>query len=158
MRFYLYVLIAVLIGAIPGFFIPGYWSGYVLFLLQVWFLWVAFIFLTPEHRNTSLALLSLATFFWIAYLAWPTPKPSPATKPTEGPEVLIGPELVPEAMRACAEAFVRYGFWDVRDYECRLERGSEGVVVALYGPEADEKATGEKKRLGEVPIGFGGGE
>ncbi len=76
---------------------------------------------------------------------------SPTPKPKEAP-IIIRLDLTPEAMRACAEAFVRYGFWDVRDYECRLERGPEGVVVALYGPGADGKA-GEKKRLGEVPLG-----
>ena len=151
MRFYLYTLIAILLGAIPGFFIPGYWGGYLLFLLQVWLLWVAFIFLTPEHNNTTLALLSLATFFWVAYLAWNTGKPDPTTKHTETTEAPIGPDLIPEAMQACAKAFVRYGFWDVNDYECRVEEGPEGVVVALYGPGADGE--GEKKRLGEVPLG-----
>jgi hypothetical protein len=74
-----------------------------------------------------------------------------AQKPKEAP-IVIRLDLAPEAMRACAEAFARYGFWDVRDYECRVERGPKGVVVALYGPGADGKA-GEKKRLGEVPLG-----
>jgi len=65
--------------------------------------------------------------------------------------IVIRLDLTPEAMRACAEAFTRYGFWDVRDYECRVERGPKGVVVALYGPGADGEAGG-KKRLGEVPL------
>jgi hypothetical protein len=77
----------------------------------------------------------------------------PAAIPKEAP-VVIRLDLTPEAMRACAEAFVRYGFWDVRDYECRVERGPKGMVVALYGPGADRKA-GEEKRLGEVPLGRG---
>jgi hypothetical protein len=76
-----------------------------------------------------------------------------AQKPKEAP-IVIRLDLTPEAMRACAEAFARYGFWDVRDYECRVERAPKGVVVALYGPGADGK-TGEKKRLGEVPLGGG---
>ena len=74
-------------------------------------------------------------------------------KPKEAP-VVIRLDLTPEAMRACAEAFVRYGLWDVRDYECRVERSPKGMVVALYGPGADGKA-GEKKRLGEVPLAWG---
>jgi hypothetical protein len=73
-----------------------------------------------------------------------------AQKPKEAP-IVIRLDLTPEAMRACAEAFARYGFWDVRDYECRVERGPKGVVVALYGPGVDGKA-GKKKRLGEVPL------
>jgi len=77
----------------------------------------------------------------------------PAATPKEAP-IIIRLDLTPEAMRACAEAFVRYGFWDVRDYECRVERGPKGMVVALYGPGADGKA-GDKKRLGEVPLGGG---
>jgi hypothetical protein len=74
-------------------------------------------------------------------------------KPKEAP-IVIRLDLTPEAMRACAEAFARYGFWGVRDYECRVERSPKGVVVALYGPGADGKA-GEKKRLGEVLLGGG---
>jgi hypothetical protein len=74
-----------------------------------------------------------------------------AQKPKETP-IVIRLDLTPEAMQACAEAFIRYGFWDVRDYECQVERGPKGMVVVLYGPGADGKA-GEKKRLGEVPFG-----
>ena len=66
--------------------------------------------------------------------------------------IVISLDLTQGAMRACAEAFVRYGFWDVREYECRVEKGPQGMVVAIYGPGADGKA-GEKKRLGEVPLG-----
>jgi hypothetical protein len=80
-------------------------------------------------------------------------EPSATPKPKEAP-IVIRLDLTPEAMRACAEAFARYGFWDVRDYECRVERSPKGVVVALYGPGADGKA-GEKKRLGEVLLGGG---
>jgi hypothetical protein len=74
----------------------------------------------------------------------------PPQEPKEAP-IVIRLDLTPEAMKACAEAFVRFGFWSVQDYECRVERGPKGVVVALYGPGADGKA-GEKKRLGEVPL------
>jgi hypothetical protein len=73
------------------------------------------------------------------------------TPPPKEAPIIIRLDLTPEAMKACAEAFVRYGFWSVRDYECRVERGPKGVVVALYGPGADGKA-GEKRRLGEVPL------
>jgi hypothetical protein len=109
----------------------------------------------------SSAYLSIAvlTFFVIFMLTITTIitlgllKDPPPPQPKEAP-VVIRLDLTPEAMRACTEAFVRYGFWDVRDYECRVERGSKDVVVALYGPGADGKA-GEKKRLGEVPLGRG---
>ncbi len=66
--------------------------------------------------------------------------------------IVISLDLTEGAMRACAEAFARYGFWDVREHECCVEKGPKGVVVAIYGPGADGKA-GEKKRLGEVPLG-----
>jgi len=91
--------------------------------------------------------LSVILLFGALRLAEKAPQ---AQNPQEAP-IVIRLDLTPEAMRACAEAFVRYGFWDVRDYECRVERGPEGVVVALYGPGADGEA-GEKKRLGEVPL------
>jgi hypothetical protein len=101
-----------------------------------------------------LALLGLGVLFgtFIFSVSYRVAEKLVATpKPKEAP-IAIRLDLTPEAMRACAEAFVRYGFWDVRDYECRVERGPKGVVVALYGPGADGKA-GEKKRLGEVPLG-----
>jgi hypothetical protein len=151
MRFYLYILIAALLGAIPGLFIPGYWGGYLLFLLQVVLLWAFLVFVTPPNSRPILVFLSLILYSWVAHQAWTAREPHPATNSTKTSGVLIGPDLVPEAMRACAEAFARYGFWDVRDYECRVERGPKGVVVALYGPGVDGKA-GEKKRLGEVPL------
>ena len=94
--------------------------------------------------------LSVILIFGGLRLAQKAPQ---AQNPQEAP-IVIRLDLTPEAMRACAEAFVRYGLWDVRDHECRLEKGPEGVVVALYGPGADGKAR-EKKRLGEVPLGRG---
>ena len=111
-------------------------------------------------RFSSLYLsIAIPTFFVIFVLTIFTTiilnllKDPPPSQPREAP-IIIRLDLTPEAMRACAEAFARYGFWDVRDYECRVEKGSEGVVVALYGPGADGKA-GELKRLGEVPLGRG---
>jgi hypothetical protein len=117
----------------------------------------------PDFLSTSLAFtIALYLFFaliGLVFLGYQLGRliihaPPPPHKPKEAP-VVIRLDLTPEAMRACAEAFVRYGFWDIRDYECRVERGPKGMVVALYGPGADGKA-GEKKRLGEVP--FSGGE
>jgi hypothetical protein len=123
---YLYILTA-LFGAILTLLTPGYWNIPVGVLVLI-----LLVLTSPERRSP----------------AKPTEVPV-----TEAP-IVIRPDLTPEAMKACAEAFVRYGFWDVRDYECRVERGSKGAVVALYGPGADGKA-GEKKRLGEVPLGRG---
>ncbi len=108
----------------------------------------------PDSLFGPLALLALGVLlsillFSVGYRI--AQKLAATPEPKEAP-IVIRLDLTPEAMRACAEAFVRYGFWDVRDYECRVERGSKGVVVALYGPGADGKA-GEMKRLGEVPLG-----
>jgi len=104
----------------------------------------------PDSVFGPLAL-GVALSIFLIFIGYRIAKEPAATpKPKEAP-VVIRLDLTPEAMRACAEAFVRYGFWDVQDYECRLEKGPEGVVVALYGPGADGKA-GEKKRLGEVPL------
>jgi hypothetical protein len=110
----------------------------------------------PDSVFGPLALLALgmALGIFLIFIGYRIAKEPAATpKPKEAP-IVIRLDLTPEAMRACAEAFARYGFWDVRDYECRVERSPKGVVVALYGPGADGKA-GEKKRLGEVLLGGG---
>jgi hypothetical protein len=145
--FYLvYVPIALLFfGITLLLFIPEYWSIHLYTLASI--LGLALILLTPGYRGLPISILA-----FISIVATSPEYRSPA-KPTEAP-VVIRLDLTPEAMRACAEAFARYGFWDVRDYECRVERSPKGVVVALYGPGADGKA-GEKKRLGEVLLGGG---
>jgi hypothetical protein len=87
-----------------------------------------------------MAFTAVLTFTCLTFLREQANKP-----------IVISLDLTQGAMRACAEAFVRYGFWDVKEHECRVEKGAKGMVVALYGPGADGKS-GEKKRLGEVPL------
>jgi len=80
--------------------------------------------------------------------------------PREAP-VVIRLDLTPEAMAACKEAFVRYGFSDVKEYECRLEREGATLQVALYGPDYNDptyRAKGGEapvRRLGAVSLGGG---
>ena len=80
--------------------------------------------------------------------------------PREAP-VVIRLDLTPEAMAACKEAFVRYGFSDVKEYECRLEREGTTLQVALYGPDYNDptyRAKGGEapvRRLGGVSLGGG---
>lgn len=80
--------------------------------------------------------------------------------PREAP-VVIRLDLTPEAMAACKEAFVLYGFSDVKEYECRLEKGDGGLEVALYGPDYNDptyvRNGGEPpvRRLGAVSLGGG---
>lgn len=77
---------------------------------------------------------------------------------TQAP-VVMRLDLTPEAMAACKEAFVRYGFSDVKEYECRLEREGATLQVALYGPDYNDpiyRAKGGEapvRRLGAVPLG-----
>jgi hypothetical protein len=87
----------------------------------------------------ALSALGMALGIFLVSIGYRIAKEPAATpKPREAP-IVIRLDLTPEAMR---------------DYECRVEKGSKGMVVALYGPGADGKA-GEKKRLGEVPLGGG---
>lgn len=78
--------------------------------------------------------------------------------PREAP-IVVRLDLTPQAMEACARAFIRYGYHDVREYECRLEREGDRLVVALYGPDYGDPGytrTGGQppvRRLGAVPLG-----
>lgn len=109
----------------------------------------------------AFAILTATTAAVVAVVAVVAFAPSPQGAPQEAREapIVIRLDLTPEAMQACATAFVRYGFSDVREYECRLERTADGVVVALYGPDyrdPDYTRTGGQppvRRLGAVPLG-----
>lgn len=106
----------------------------------------------------AFAILTATTAAVVAVVAF---APSPQEAPQEAREapIVIRLDLTPEAMQACARAFIRYGYHDVREYECRLERTADGVVVALYGPDyrdPDYTRTGGQppvRRLGAVPLG-----
>jgi hypothetical protein len=147
----LYILIALPLLWAISVLLTGDWNIFLYLLIGL--LGAVLVLLTPRYWNILVALLWLGILVWTAPEARTARESHRTTKPTEVP-IVIRLDLTPKAMRACAEAFARYGFWDVRDYECQVEKGSEGVVVALYGPGADGKA-GEKKRLGEVPLGKG---
>jgi len=77
--------------------------------------------------------------------------------PREAP-IVVRLDLTPQAMGACARAFVRYGYYDVKEYECRLEREGDRLVVALYGPDYADAAYRQRggtppvRRLGAVPL------
>jgi hypothetical protein len=101
--------------------------------------------------NVVCAVFLIVYLVFLIFVLWALWSGLPSLQAKE-PPIVIRLDLTPVAMRACAEAFIRFGFWSVQDYECRVEKGAKGVVVALYGPGADGKA-GEKKRLGEVPLG-----
>ena len=99
--------------------------------------------------------IGVAGLVAIAYLDRPQ---EPPQVQTHAP-VVIRLDLTPEAMAACKEAFIRYGFEGVRQYECRLEKGDGGLEVALYGPDYNDptyvRNGGEPpvRRLGAVPLG-----
>ena len=103
-------------------------------------------------RRYKIALFLYFLIFAIAGISaevWKALKPEIEDEPIRESEPSAKLDLTQEAMRACAEAFVRYGFYDVRDYECRIEVKDGGVAVVLYGPDE----SGGLKRYGEVPIG-----
>lgn len=105
-------------------------------------------------RYLSLYLVAMVAVVGIVAF---TQRPQ-APEPREA-RIVIRIDLNPEAMRACAKAFVRYGFYSVEEYECRLERTSGGLVVALYGPDYRDPVyvrnggTPPVRRLGAVPLG-----
>ncbi|MBW6396169.1 hypothetical protein KZX47_13570 [Thermus sp. SYSU G05001] len=80
-----------------------------------------------------------------------------AEAPREAP-IVLRLDLTPQAMGACARAFIRYGYHDVSEYECRVEREGGRLVVALYGPDYGDAeyrrhgGTPPVRRLGAVPL------
>ena len=144
MLFYLYALTAIpLIGAIFVLLTTGYWNVYLYILVGL--LGGILVLITPGYWKIPVG------FLWLIFLALTSPDQS-STK--HKAPVVIRLNLTPEVMRACAEALTRYGLLDVQDYECQVEKDSKGVVVALYSSMENGKV-GEKKRLGEVPLGGG---
>lgn len=108
------------------------------------------------REQIAILAIGVAGLVAIAYLL-DRPQEPPQVQ-TQAP-VVIRLDLTPEAMEACKEAFIRYGFDDVRQYECRLEKGDGGLEVALYGPDYNDptyvRNGGEPpvRRLGAVPLG-----
>lgn len=109
-------------------------------------------------KLSEIAAILLALIGLTALVMLLTTQDAPA--PREAP-VIIRLDLTPEAMAACKRAFVRYGFSDVDEYECRLEREGATLQVALYGPDYNDptyKAKGGEapvRRLGSVSLGGG---
>lgn len=109
------------------------------------------------REQVAILAIGVAGFVAVSYLNRPQ---EPPQVQTQAP-VVIRLDLTPEAMEACKEAFIRYGFDDVRQYECRLEKGDGGLEVALYGPDYNDptyRAKGGEapvRRLGAVSLGGG---
>lgn len=79
------------------------------------------------------------------------------TRPEPAP-IVIRLDLTDKAMEACAKAFVRYGFYSIEEYHCRLEESDGKLMVSLYGPDyrdpqyLKDGTPPPVRKLGSVPL------